>query len=400
MQRLSFLVIFTTVIVAGCLDAPPKLDNLRFACSTDADCIEGYVCRHSECSPVGDVLDAGVIDSGAKDSGMDAGRDDGGSFDAGPPDSGQLDGGKLDAGQPDAGRVDAGAKFTNGDRVVSSALVNVRAMGSTTAAVNGNQLPSATGTVIGGPVESGGVTFWQVNYANGADGWTSEAFLDTLVTDAGQAGPVAWWRFSEDAGITTADSSGNGNTGTLVNGPQRVAGRVGLGMSFSGAFDGGGAYVVVPHSSSLDLRAAPFAFSAWVNPRSHSTLFRSIFVKNYTYYLYANASSAYCGTGGGTFVGFSSSMGPGWACHGTLLPLDTWTLVTANYDGAYVTLYKGSTQVASRASSSVLTPGDGGLQIGASKFGEYFDGIIDEVLIYPRVLSLDEVAALAAGPQG
>jgi hypothetical protein len=41
-----------------------------------------------------------------------------------------------------------------------------------------------------------------------------------FATDANTRG---LWHFSEGSGTTTADSSGNGNTGTLINGPVRVA---------------------------------------------------------------------------------------------------------------------------------------------------------------------------------
>jgi len=38
-----------------------------------------------------------------------------------------------------------------------------------------------------------------------------------------EEGLVGYWRFDEGSGTTTADSSGHGNTGTLMNGPQWVA---------------------------------------------------------------------------------------------------------------------------------------------------------------------------------
>lgn len=263
------------------------------------------------------------------------------------------------------------------------------------AIVNGTQLPNAIGTIVSGPVGAGATRFWQVNYANGVDGWTTESLIEKLAPDAGLPGPLAWWSFSENTGATTADSSGQGNTGTLVGAPTWVPGKVGSGLSFDGVND----YVLAPHSASLNVQNPPLSLSAWVYPRSNSTVFRSIFAKNYTYYLYANVSSMYCGTGGGTFAGFNGP-DPSWVCHPTLLPLNTWTWVTANYDGTQFTLYKGIIEVASRPGIGAIYASDGGFQIGASQWGEYFDGVIDDVLVYPRQLSVAEIAAFVAGPQG
>ena len=102
---------------------------------------------------------------------------------------------------------------------------------------------------------------------------------------------VAYWKFDEGTGTTTADSSGNGNTGTLTNGPLWTAGRIGNALYFDGIDDN----VTVPDSNSLDLSNS-FTLSAWVNPASTFTDFRSILVKNYKYYLYASVAG-YCGDG-------------------------------------------------------------------------------------------------------
>lgn len=49
---------------------------------------------------------------------------------------------------------------------------------------------------------------------------TPQQLLDNLYSDVtGQSGLQAYWKFDEGTGLTTADSTGNGNTGTLTNGP-------------------------------------------------------------------------------------------------------------------------------------------------------------------------------------
>jgi hypothetical protein len=46
--------------------------------------------------------------------------------------------------------------------------------------------------------------------------------------------PTGWWRFEETSGTSAADASGNGNTGTLVNTPTRIVGKIGNALQFNG----------------------------------------------------------------------------------------------------------------------------------------------------------------------
>src|SRR3989338_5701162 len=62
------------------------------------------------------------------------------------------------------------------------------------------------------------------------------------------AGLVGYWLFNEGSGTTVQDSSGNSNTGTLVNGPIWVTGRYGPGLNFDGVND----YVDVGSGYSFD----------------------------------------------------------------------------------------------------------------------------------------------------
>ena len=107
----------------------------------------------------------------------------------------------------------------------------------------------------------------------------------TVTPNVNASGLIAYWNFDEGAGTTACDSSGNGNTATLINGPLWTTGRVGKALYF----DGINANATVPGSNSLNLSNS-FTLSAWVNPASTFTDFRSILVKNYKYYLYASAA--------------------------------------------------------------------------------------------------------------
>jgi hypothetical protein len=212
----------------------------------------------------------------------------------------------------------------------------------------------------------------------------------TTTPNAGQvsggSGLVAQWKFDEGSGTIACDSSGNGNTATLVNGPLWTAGIVGNALYFDGVDDN----LVVAASNSLNLSSV-FTLAAWVNPASAATDFRSIVTKNYTYYLYASVAG-YCGDGS-PLGGFSEATAI-TACQPAPLPANTWTHLAVTYDGSTLTLYRNGVAVVTSNFSGALSPSTGTLQIGASQYGEYFQGLIDEVRIYNRALSVAEIQTI------
>jgi parallel beta-helix repeat protein len=196
-------------------------------------------------------------------------------------------------------------------------------------------------------------------------------------------GLVAHWKFDEGSGTTASDASGNGNSGTLVNGPVWTAGKVGKALSFDGINDN----VTVADSNSLDLTSS-FTLSAWVNPASTFTDFRSILIKNYKYYIYASVAG-YCGDGS-PLGGFSETTDR-TLCQPSPLPVNTWTHLAVTYNGSTLTLYRDGVAVATSNASGAPSPTTGTLQIGGSQFGEYFKGLIDEVRIHNKALSATEI---------
>ena len=74
-----------------------------------------------------------------------------------------------------------------------------------------------------------------------------------------------WWRFDDGAGTTAADSSGNGNDGTLSGDPQRVAGKVSGALQFNGVDD----FVDIPHAEILTVDNE-VTVMAWINPERHT----------------------------------------------------------------------------------------------------------------------------------
>ena len=74
------------------------------------------------------------------------------------------------------------------------------------------------------------------------------------------------------------------------------------------------------------------------------------------------------------------------------MPLNTWTHVAMTYNGAQMRLYVNGVLVGQRAQTGSIQTNNGQLRIGGSAaFGEFFQGMIDEVRIYNRALSATEI---------
>lgn len=205
------------------------------------------------------------------------------------------------------------------------------------------------------------------------------------------SGIVGLWTFDEASG-TAGDTSGSSNTGTLTNGATRDVGISGNALSLDGVDD----YVSIADSNSLDVSSS-FTIMAWVNPSIAQTTFRSVLSKsggsNHTYFMFASSESLYC-PNSGPIAGFSDGVSQIELCHGVAVPPNTWTLLTAVYNGANLTIYKNAIQVATRSASGSVPNSSGILRIGASQWGEYFSGKIDDVRIYNTALTQGEIQTI------
>jgi hypothetical protein len=73
-------------------------------------------------------------------------------------------------------------------------------------------------------------------------------------------GLVGYWQFDEGSGTSGSDSSGQGNTGNLINTPTWIAGVSGNALSFNGTNQ----YVNIPDDNTLDFGTIDFTIAAWI----------------------------------------------------------------------------------------------------------------------------------------
>ncbi len=217
---------------------------------------------------------------------------------------------------------------------------------------------------------------------------------------------IAWYRFSEESlmnGSTLYDSSSYGNNGTVYANDSSDNGRdIGTAAGYfgrGGNFDGNGDYVDVGNDSSLVLSGSNFTFSAWVYPTSDSGD-RTIFAKG----------SITTPTDG--WVALIQNNDKFWFCQGSCQPgenpqsttsitVNQWWHVVGVLSGTTADVYVNGVLESDDANFDTITeePGRNAL-IGAyilsgSKTG-YFNGTIDDVMVFNRSLSAEEVGALYA----
>jgi hypothetical protein len=252
------------------------------------------------------------------------------------------------------------------------------------------QVGTSSGTTFDNSGLAAGTTYQYRARAEDAHGnLGGYSSVVSATTSAASGGLVGAWGFNEGAGGTASDVSGYANNGTMSGATWSAQGKIGGGLAFSGT----SAQLAVADSASLDLTTA-MTLEAWVYPSSSSTGLRSILAKNTDrYYLMASSATQGRPAVGGTFGSGAQNV------FGTQpLPVSAWTHVAATFDGASLRLYVNGASVAAASRSGALTTSTENLLIGNDVYGESFQGVLDEIRIYNRALSVSEIQADMSAP--
>lgn len=219
-------------------------------------------------------------------------------------------------------------------------------------------------------------------------GSTSLSYFTVVMSD----GPVAYWRLDETSGTSAADSSGNGHNGTYVGSPTLGADGVmddGTG-SPSAEFDGSTQWVTVPLASVLGLDDV--TVEAWIN--FDTTAQMGIFNVNRT-----GADDNRWGLwkiSTGKLEYSAGTLGVVWESD-TPLSIDTayHVVMTRSAAGALKFYVNGVLDGEATVDVTVGTSGDTvqiGMDVDPAGNTDWFNGHIDEVAVYDRVLTAAEVA--------
>ena len=259
---------------------------------------------------------------------------------------------------------------------------------ATVTGVGGETLGPLTFTYNGAalaPVEPGSYTVL-ASYAGSVNYQPASATATITITAAppGLTGLVAAYAFEEGAGLFTGDASGRGHGGRQKRPQWAAAGRFGRALDFNGVDD----WVTIADEADLDMQSA-ITIEAWVNPRALSG-WNTIALKEgdgrMSYALYANDWDPR--PAGYVRVNFIDQSVTGRS----RLALNTWSHVAMTYSGSMMRLYVNGVEVSRRSMSGKIQTVNGPLRIGGNSiWGEYFNGLIDEVRLYKRELNAAEI---------
>ncbi len=218
-------------------------------------------------------------------------------------------------------------------------------------------------------------------------------------------GLVGWWKLDDESGSTAADSSGQGNNGTVIGSPSWTSGKIGGALSFNGTTN------EVSTSDGNSVKGlTQVTVSAWLKPTAYNPNFAEIYFEPTT----VNAGNTrleilLTPTGGIQMGGRSPDAASyvTWVQTAAAIPLNAWTLVTAVYDsvsGNYSIYLNGVLSASSSSSGSAFTNSNPFATpfIGSEGDTDAYDfiGSIDDVRIYNRALSAAEVWDLYLGTGG
>jgi len=193
-------------------------------------------------------------------------------------------------------------------------------------------------------------------------------------------------KFDEGYGIVASDSSGKVDSGRLINGATWADGKSGKALSLDGVDD----YANFPDAPGLNING-PFTLVCWIYPKSLSGGHTSFINKYFNYILQTTSSGsglrcAFDIAGGGAHSADSAS---------GILPLNQWQHIAGVWDGNTIKVYKNGIQVGYSLQGNIIPQAQNvPLYIGTERaIAQFFNGLIDEVKIYRRALSVDEIKA-------
>lgn len=210
-------------------------------------------------------------------------------------------------------------------------------------------------------------------------------------------GLIGWWPFNGNAN----DESGNGNNGT-VNGPTLTSDRTGRGNS-AYSFDGVNDFIQVPHNTKLN--PYPLSVTCWVKSTSNSA--GGIVSK----YPDANANNGWSvhsmsGKLSGYYYNFNGGSLVNLDFHAKQSISDSiWHFITIVYSNGNAKIYFDSKIIDSVSFWGTGTPSNStsNSSLYFGRIGEnlgwatFFKGNIDDIAIYNRPLTQQEISALYNG---
>ncbi len=212
------------------------------------------------------------------------------------------------------------------------------------------------------------------------------------VANAQDPNLVGWWTLDEGSGTIAYDSSIYGNDGTIVGDPEWVLGWKNGALDF----DGDGDYIDCGDDESLEV-GNEITVGVWVNLRTITISYMTVVAKGeYSWRLSTQATASAFHFGINYWQIANSSITPKGA-----VGANEWHHIAGTYDGATIRLYYDGELNNSLTSTAGIGTNEANVRIGTNPeaVDRYWDGLADEVRIYNRALTAEEINAEMIEPQ-
>lgn len=208
-------------------------------------------------------------------------------------------------------------------------------------------------------------------------------------------GLLGWWKFDEGSGAIATDSSGNGNTGVEVGTPSYITGKVG---PYALQLNGSTQYVTTANAANFNFSSGSFSISCWIQTTSGAcAIFSTIIPPLYSGWELCISEGIGEGMSSpslGTICFYNGSL---WVAFNTVLINDgLWHNVVIVYDGTNLNYYLDGNYIQGMACAQPSYAANP-LWIGSRNdtvYPLYFTGDLDDMRIYNRTLSQDEITKI------
>jgi parallel beta-helix repeat protein len=230
---------------------------------------------------------------------------------------------------------------------------------------------------------------------------SNNSILFNVSSDAGSAmivpsldtSLVAWFRMDDiDGSGDPSDYFGINDGTAIADATQTDSGKFGKGFTFDGTDD----YISITDSSSLDITGEEITLAMWVYPitgENHTQLLRKYASGGGYLMNYPNTGIPNVAIYNGSTYQIQSMGGP--------LPLNEWSFLVGTYDStdSMIMYYNGILNESSPATrGEIATSSGGALYLGYQGWqgsdNQKLNGSLDEVMIFNRSLSAEEILSL------
>jgi hypothetical protein len=217
-------------------------------------------------------------------------------------------------------------------------------------------------------------------------------------------GLILYFTFDAVSGDTVKDDSGNGNDGAIQAKAKIVAGKFSKGLELDGTTQ----YVLVPPNETMDAEKA-VTMAVWIKPdKAAAQCWLYYLISKWNYH----AGNGRCymiglldGAGITFFISRDGSdagmtrLDAGAVEYGK----NSWQHIASVYDGKESRTYINGEEVGKMAAiDKIFIDSKDGISIGAGSYGKEaaarYTGVVDDVAIYNRALSVNEIKQLMLGP--